>query len=154
MLDLVCTHLHLISKHAGVNLMHVQNLSVVFGPTLIKSHLASENVLIAVKEMQHQIKAVESLIEYCEFIFNPEIVLKSMDTVYDAKLDAKRLSDSQISSFKSVGGMKGARSRSFHESSRVVVSKDDIALIKKSRRKGVVVGSLDPSSETVNYILG
>ena len=81
--------------------MSVQNLSVVFGPTLIQSPSLTPNVVIlAVKEMQHQIITVDSLIEDCDFIFNPEIVLKSSDTMYDEVFDTTEVVNSLCSSIQ------------------------------------------------------
>lgn len=136
--------------------MHIQNISVVFGPTLIKTPPSLEqNVFLAVKEMQHQIKAVECLITNFEYFFGSRIVLKSTDTVFDQSLassDSKLLKTYSIPHIQptDINNYK-TKSQSFHDFDREPIpikSKEEMIQLKKNRRKQhIITGSLPIHSE-------
>ncbi len=68
LLQTIIRHLKVISNQPS-NLMGIKNLSLVFGPTLVKTHHDLDK---SIKDMQHQIQIVESLIENFDVIFSAQ----------------------------------------------------------------------------------
>ena len=159
--------------------MHIKNLAVVYGPTLIRGPISSESdVLAAVKGMQFQIKAVECILENSSFIFDTPVVLNSSDTVYVKESGTspvenkaiKRFSDSQLHLAPEIAlNFKRQESKSlqdFEANFAQLRTKDNIIQIKKNRRRHQImtknqlfgkaatsvesVTALDPSTETMH----
>ena len=68
-LKYLCEHLHRISQKSDVNKMTSRNLSLIFGPTLLKPHPDLDSTSRCMMEMPHQYIIVEVLIEQCEWVF-------------------------------------------------------------------------------------
>ncbi|KAI0690321.1 Rho GTPase activation protein [Cytidiella melzeri] len=66
-------HLHTIAEHEADNAMSVQNLAIVFGPTLFKQAQAGPNGQInGMADAPYQNKAVETILEHYRDIFVDE----------------------------------------------------------------------------------
>ncbi|KAJ1975079.1 hypothetical protein H4R35_003310, partial [Dimargaris xerosporica] len=59
-------HLHRVQEHRQVNMMSISNLSIVFGPTLVR---VPEHIN-PISSMQIQCKIVEHILELCQDLFS------------------------------------------------------------------------------------
>ena len=69
-------HLKKVVKHSDVNKMESRNISIVFGPTLVRN--AECDMFTMVTDMSHQCHIVESLILYVsllEHLFHPVFLI-------------------------------------------------------------------------------
>lgn len=55
-------HLKKVVNHSEANKMEAKNLSIVFGPTLVRPSGSRDNMVTMVTEMKHQCTIVESLL--------------------------------------------------------------------------------------------
>ncbi|KAI9017309.1 hypothetical protein BC832DRAFT_18647 [Gaertneriomyces semiglobifer] len=70
-LKLVCEHLNRVASESDKNRMSVRNLSIIFGPTLLRPPPALDSLARMVEDMPFQCTAVETLIEQSEWVFGP-----------------------------------------------------------------------------------
>ncbi len=73
-LKFLCQHLSRIAEASHVNRMSARNLSIVFGPTLLRppSNTSPDIALArALADMPQQCQIVEHLIEQWEWVFGP-----------------------------------------------------------------------------------
>ncbi|KAJ3169028.1 Rho GTPase-activating protein 21 [Geranomyces variabilis] len=67
----VCEHLNRVAAQADRNRMSVRNLSIIFGPTLLRPPPALDTMARVIEDMPFQCTVVETLIEQCEWVFGP-----------------------------------------------------------------------------------
>jgi Arf-GAP/Rho-GAP domain/ANK repeat/PH domain-containing protein 1 len=68
----MCIHLNLITEHAGSNKMAIQNVALVFGPTLMTSDAVAGTHGIPIMGDHDMYACIEKLITYHEWIFRME----------------------------------------------------------------------------------
>ncbi|XP_043469706.1 uncharacterized protein LOC122503283 isoform X3 [Leptopilina heterotoma] len=65
-------HLKKVVNHSEANKMEAKNLSIVFGPTLVRPSGSRDNMVTMVTEMKHQCTIVESLLNNVDWFFSEE----------------------------------------------------------------------------------
>ncbi|KAJ3293097.1 Rho GTPase-activating protein 21 [Borealophlyctis nickersoniae] len=70
-LKLVCEHLNRVASYSDRNKMSVRNLSIIFGPTLLRPPPALDSLARIMQDMPFQCTVVETLIEQAEWVFGP-----------------------------------------------------------------------------------
>jgi len=122
--------------------------------------------------MQFQIRAVECLVTHFDYIFGTSVVLKSTDTVFDQSFNHVKLTRAQSNPVVVSGDeeceLKHGKSVSFHDFDREfgnLKTRDEIALVKRNRRRQCVISSslpvcseglgeddegVEPSNDTIN----
>lgn len=67
-LRFLAQHLNRVTSHEEVNKMDAHNLSIVFGPTLVRPR--DDTMVVMVRDMSDQCRIVESLIVHCDWFFS------------------------------------------------------------------------------------
>ncbi|TPX58446.1 hypothetical protein PhCBS80983_g03123 [Powellomyces hirtus] len=70
-LKFVCEHLNRVAAESDKNRMSIRNLSIIFGPTLLKPPPALDSMARVIEDMPFQCTVVETLIEQAEWVFGP-----------------------------------------------------------------------------------
>ncbi|KAI8906633.1 Rho GTPase activation protein, partial [Powellomyces hirtus] len=68
-LKFVCEHLNRVAAESDKNRMSIRNLSIIFGPTLLKPPPALDSMARVIEDMPFQCTVVETLIEQAEWVF-------------------------------------------------------------------------------------
>ncbi|KJE92516.1 hypothetical protein CAOG_003469 [Capsaspora owczarzaki ATCC 30864] len=66
-LQFIAAHLHRVAERSEQNLMAVNNLAIVFGPTIVRP--AEENAMSMLNDMSFQCSLVETMISQCDWVF-------------------------------------------------------------------------------------
>lgn len=69
-LRLMANHLCKVAERSEVNKMSLQNLAIVFGPTLVRA--SDDNMMSMVTDMSHQCKIIESVLSNCAWFFKDD----------------------------------------------------------------------------------
>jgi hypothetical protein len=70
-LQFVCEHLHRIASYSEQNKMSNRNLSIIFGPTLLRPPPHLDSLQRVMQDMPFQCSVVEVLISYADWVFGP-----------------------------------------------------------------------------------
>ncbi|TPX64904.1 hypothetical protein SpCBS45565_g05521 [Spizellomyces sp. 'palustris'] len=70
-LKFICEHLNRVASKSEKNRMSVRNLSIIFGPTLLRPPPALDSMARIIEDMPFQCTVVETLIEQVDWIFGP-----------------------------------------------------------------------------------
>ncbi|KAJ3023890.1 hypothetical protein HKX48_000076 [Thoreauomyces humboldtii] len=70
-LKFVCEHLYRVSLESDKNRMSIRNLSIIFGPTLLRPPPALDSMARIIEDMPFQCTLVETLIEQVDWVFGP-----------------------------------------------------------------------------------
>ncbi|KND00665.1 uncharacterized protein SPPG_03788 [Spizellomyces punctatus DAOM BR117] len=70
-LKFICEHLNRVASKSEKNRMSVRNLSIIFGPTLLRPPPALDSMARIIEDMPFQCTVVETLIEQVDWVFGP-----------------------------------------------------------------------------------
>jgi len=72
-------HLKRVAGHSDTNMMKASNLSIIFGPNLLRSKESEANPLVALADNSQQSKVVEILIDQVDEIFTQAMSFRGTD---------------------------------------------------------------------------
>ncbi|KAJ3100457.1 hypothetical protein HDU97_002194 [Phlyctochytrium planicorne] len=179
-LKFLCEHLQRVSSYSSSNKMTQKNISIIFGPTLLKPPPAIDTIQRMMTDMPFQCKVVEVLLEQTEWIFGPieyedDEEVDEEESISQANSEVARDTNAGIGYFDlfekdgndsgsnvtppdseslSIRGNVGGDTMGFAGSLSTSLDLLDPKLqAKKDRRRGHFVGLDQPVNNSVTYPL-
>ncbi|KAJ3263534.1 hypothetical protein HDU77_010468 [Chytriomyces hyalinus] len=77
-LRFICQHLKRVASFESANKMTVKNLSIIFGPTMLRPPPHLDSLQRSMSDMPNQVSIMDTLIDYADWVFGP-IEFESQD---------------------------------------------------------------------------